>query len=76
MPSIVRFGRPKKSSKPETENANSTPHVSATPNSFRAPRISLPHVDAELNMPQHNGLFEVDSPERQKGTEAAETIMG
>ncbi|KAL4814134.1 hypothetical protein BDW67DRAFT_166768 [Aspergillus spinulosporus] len=73
MPSIVRFGRPKKSSKPETEIANSTPHVSATLNSFRAPHITLPHVDAELNMAQHNGLFEVDSPERQKGTEAAET---
>lgn len=26
-------------------------------------------------MAQHNGLFEVDPPERQKGTEAAETIM-
>ncbi|RDW81668.1 uncharacterized protein DSM5745_05225 [Aspergillus mulundensis] len=75
MPSIVRFGRTKKSSKPETENANSTPHVPATPNSFRAPRISLPHVDTELNMSQHNGLFAVDSPERLKGPEIVENTM-
>ncbi|KAL4902632.1 hypothetical protein BDW74DRAFT_158209 [Aspergillus multicolor] len=75
MPSIVRFGRTKKSFKPETENANSTPHVPATPNSFRVPRISLPHVDIELNMSQHNGLFGVDSPERQKGSEVAENTM-
>ncbi|KAL4916663.1 hypothetical protein BDW62DRAFT_185687 [Aspergillus aurantiobrunneus] len=75
MPSIVRFGRPRKSSRPETENANSATHESATSDSFRAPRISLPHVETELNMPQHNGLFEVDSHEQQNGSVTTETTM-
>ncbi|KAL4925482.1 uncharacterized protein BDV17DRAFT_183054 [Aspergillus undulatus] len=75
MPSIVRFGRPKKSTKPESENANSPINGSATSGPFRAPRISLPHVETELNMPQHNGLFEVDAPERQEDSGAAETTI-
>ncbi|KAL4803006.1 hypothetical protein BDV18DRAFT_146061 [Aspergillus unguis] len=81
MPSLARFGRPKKSSKPEPTNANFTTHVPATTpttttsDTYRAPRISLPHVGTELNMPQYNGLFEVDAPERQKSTEASEITM-
>ncbi|KAL4943797.1 hypothetical protein BDV06DRAFT_188962 [Aspergillus oleicola] len=73
MPSIARFGRPKKSIKPETENANSATNGPATSGSFRPLRISLPHVETELNMTQHNGLFEVDSPERQQDSGVAET---
>ncbi|KAL4786644.1 hypothetical protein BJX76DRAFT_355001 [Aspergillus varians] len=75
MPSIARFGRPKKSPKPETENANSPTRVPATSDSFRAPRISLLHVETELNMPQYNGLFEADSSEQQRGSVGSETTM-
>lgn len=80
MPSIARFGRPKKSSKPVPENANSTTHVPAASTTtsnhpYRAPRISLPHVGTELNMPQYNGLFEVDSPEPQKSVEASDITI-
>ncbi|KAL4872295.1 hypothetical protein BDV12DRAFT_153287 [Aspergillus spectabilis] len=75
MPSMVRFGRPKKSSKPETENADSDTLVSPPSDSFRAPRISLPCLETGLNMPQYNGLFEVDSSERQKGSVAGESTI-
>ncbi|KAL3478982.1 hypothetical protein BJX99DRAFT_223352 [Aspergillus californicus] len=73
MPSIARFGRTKKSPKPEIENADPETHVSSTSDSFRAPRISLPHVETELNMQHYNGLFEPDSPERQKSSPNVES---
>ncbi|KAL2834718.1 hypothetical protein BJY01DRAFT_259422 [Aspergillus pseudoustus] len=75
MPSIVRFGRPKKSPRPDSENANSDSHSLHTSDSFRAPRVSLLYVDTGLNMQQHNGLFEADSPERQKGSAAVESSI-
>ncbi|KAL4883712.1 hypothetical protein BJY04DRAFT_23154 [Aspergillus karnatakaensis] len=75
MPSVVRFGRPKKSLKPETGNADSEKPVSPSAESFRAPRLSLLHVETGLNMPQYNGLFESDSSERQKGSVAEEPTI-
>ncbi|CEL08389.1 hypothetical protein ASPCAL11540 [Aspergillus calidoustus] len=75
MPSIVRFGRPKKSPKPDSEDANVETHSLRAPDSIRAPRVSLLHVDTGLNMQQYNGLFEADSPERQKGSAAAESSL-
>ncbi|KAL4798305.1 hypothetical protein BDV19DRAFT_357544 [Aspergillus venezuelensis] len=75
MPSIARFGRPRKSPKSESENANSATNGSATSGPFRAPRISLSYVETELNMTQHNGLFEVDSPEQQFDSGVAETTI-
>ncbi|KAL2862029.1 hypothetical protein BJX68DRAFT_15710 [Aspergillus pseudodeflectus] len=75
MPSIVRFGRPKKSPKPDSEDANVETHSLRAPDSIRAPHVSLLHVDTGLNMQQYNGLFEADSPERQKGSAAAESSL-
>ncbi|KAL5336690.1 hypothetical protein BJX70DRAFT_389750 [Aspergillus crustosus] len=75
MPSIARFGRPKKLSKPKTENADSDTFVLPLADSLRAPCISLPYVETRLNMPQYNGLFEVDSSERQKGLLAGESTI-
>ncbi|KAL3449022.1 hypothetical protein BJX65DRAFT_273918 [Aspergillus insuetus] len=75
MPSIVRFGRPKKSLKPDSEDANVETHSLRVPDSIRAPRVSLLHVDIGLNMQHYNGLFEADSPERQKGIAAAESSL-
>ncbi|KAL2818126.1 hypothetical protein BJX63DRAFT_429445 [Aspergillus granulosus] len=72
MPSIVRFGRPKKSPRPDSEEANSDTHSLRASDSFRTPRVSLLHVDTGLNMQQYNGLFEAESPERQKGPAAVE----
>lgn len=76
MPSITRFGRAKKSPKPDLENANSATRVLAPSEPFQAPRISLLHVETELNMSQYNGLFEGESPDRQKGSGASENTMG
>ncbi|KAJ0414261.1 hypothetical protein BJY00DRAFT_295366 [Aspergillus carlsbadensis] len=75
MPSLVRFGRPKKSHKPDSDDANVETHSLRAPDSIRAPRVSLLRVDAGLNMQQYNGLFEADSPERQKGSAAAESSL-
>ncbi|KAI9374382.1 hypothetical protein BJX61DRAFT_307248 [Aspergillus egyptiacus] len=68
MPSLVRFGRAKKSPKPEMKDADRNTHVLPASDSRRPPRISLPHVETELNMQQYNGLFEADSPERHKSS--------
>ncbi|KAL2831766.1 hypothetical protein BDW59DRAFT_169607 [Aspergillus cavernicola] len=77
MPSIVRFRQAKKppKPKPEIEKTDSDTHVSSTSDLIRAPRVSLPHVETELNMQQYNGLFEADSPERQKRSVTVEPSL-
>lgn len=44
------------------------PSLRSGPPSARPPRVSLPHVDTQLNMHQHNGLFDVGSTEGQNGS--------
>ncbi|KAI9044758.1 uncharacterized protein KD926_011729 [Aspergillus affinis] len=67
MPSMARFGRVKKTLKPEAENANSDALASPTSDPpQRSPRVSLPHVETQLNMHRYNGLFGPESPEPQK----------
>ncbi|KKK17300.1 hypothetical protein P175DRAFT_0505701 [Aspergillus ochraceoroseus IBT 24754] len=73
MPSIVRFGRAKKPPKPEIKNTNDDAHGSPTSDTFQPPRVNLVHVETDLNMHQYNGLFELDSPERQKLSSAVES---
>ncbi|KAE8382180.1 hypothetical protein BDV26DRAFT_278202 [Aspergillus bertholletiae] len=76
MPSMARFGRAKKTAKAVASNANSDMLVSPTSDSpRRSPRVSLPHVETQLNMYQYSGLFDLDSPERLKAMESsAESI--
>lgn len=77
MPSMARFGRVKKTLKPEAENANSDALASPTSDPPpRSPRVSLPHVETQLNMHRYNGLFEPDSPERQKDPAIMESATG
>ncbi|PYH41210.1 uncharacterized protein BP01DRAFT_182588 [Aspergillus saccharolyticus JOP 1030-1] len=70
MVGMTRFGRGKKTPKlPETNHADpemlSLPPTSDPP---QAPRVSLPHVETQLNMHQYNGLFnEISTPERPNG---------
>ncbi|BCS15318.1 similar to An16g07340 [Aspergillus luchuensis] len=70
---MARFGRVKKSPKAGTKNADSDMLVLPTSDPQRAPRVSLPHVETELNMHQYNGLFEIGTPERQKASAAEES---
>ncbi|KAB8244751.1 hypothetical protein F9C07_2199468 [Aspergillus flavus] len=76
MPSMARFGRAKKTPKAIANNANSDMLVSPTSDSpRRSPRVSLPHVETQLNMHQYSNLFDRDSPERLKAVESsAESI--
>ncbi|KAA8648477.1 hypothetical protein EYZ11_002019 [Aspergillus tanneri] len=61
---MVRFGRIKKTLKAEAENANVDALASGRPQ--RYPRVSLPHVETQLNMHRYNGLFEPDALEHLK----------
>ncbi|KAF7594945.1 hypothetical protein BBP40_007753 [Aspergillus hancockii] len=73
MPSMARFGRAKKTPKAVANNAN-TDMLVLSPTSDpprRSPRVSLPHVETQLNMHQYSGLFDLDSPERQKAVESS-----
>ncbi|GKZ44801.1 hypothetical protein AbraIFM66951_007110 [Aspergillus brasiliensis] len=70
---MARFGRVKKSPKAETKNADSDMLVLPTSDPQRAPRVSLPHVETELNMHQYNGLFEIGTSERQKASAVEES---
>ncbi|KAE8140955.1 hypothetical protein BDV38DRAFT_217850 [Aspergillus pseudotamarii] len=76
MPSMARFGRAKKTPKAVANNANSDMLVSPTSDPpRRSPRVSLPHVETQLNMHQYSGLFDLDSSERLKAVESsAESI--
>ncbi|GAB1194435.1 hypothetical protein BDV32DRAFT_2497 [Aspergillus pseudonomiae] len=76
MPSMARFGRAKKTPKAVANNANSDMLVSPTSDPpRRSPRVSLPHVETQLNMHQYSGLFDLDAPERLKAVESsAESI--
>lgn len=77
MPSMARFGRVKKTLKPEPENANSDALASPTSDTpRRSPRVSLPHVETQLNMHRYNGLFEPESPERQKESAMMDASAG
>ena len=72
MPSMARFGRAKKTPKAVANNANSDMLVSPTSDlPRRSPRVSLPHVETQLNMHQYSGLFDLDSPERLKAVESS-----
>lgn len=73
---MARFGRVKKSPKAGTKNADSDMLVLPTSDPQRAPRVSLPHVETELNMHQYNGLFEIGTSERQKASAAEESSTG
>ncbi|KAE8148414.1 hypothetical protein BDV25DRAFT_131233 [Aspergillus avenaceus] len=76
MPSMARFGRAKKTPKAVSSNANSDMLVSPTSDpSPRSPRISLPHVETQLNMHQYNGLFDPDLSERQNGLEPTDPTI-
>ncbi|PYH97816.1 hypothetical protein BO71DRAFT_346194 [Aspergillus ellipticus CBS 707.79] len=70
---MARFGRVKKSPKPGTKNADPDLLVLPTSDPRRAPRVSLPHVETQLNMHQYNGLFEIGSSEQQKMPAAVES---
>ncbi|KAL5357633.1 hypothetical protein BJX96DRAFT_163207 [Aspergillus floccosus] len=77
MPNMARFGRAKKPPKPEVDNlhANAAKLVSSPSDpSGQPPRITLSHVEPHLNMHQHNGLFEADSPERHSDPSPETTI--
>ncbi|KAE8351998.1 hypothetical protein BDV28DRAFT_149459 [Aspergillus coremiiformis] len=73
MPSIARFGWAKKTPKAVANNANSDLLVSLPTSDppRRSHRVSLLHVETELNMHQYSGLFDLDSPERQKSVESS-----
>ncbi|KAL4890610.1 hypothetical protein BDV59DRAFT_92179 [Aspergillus ambiguus] len=65
MPNMARFGRPKKPPvDPHHANAAKLVSSPSDPPPRQPPRITLAHVEPLLNMHQHNGLFEADSPER------------
>lgn len=69
---MARFGRAKKTPKAIANNANSDMLVSPTSDSpRRSPRVSLPHVETQLNMHQYSNLFDRDSPERLKAVESS-----
>ncbi|PWY89272.1 hypothetical protein BO70DRAFT_164357 [Aspergillus heteromorphus CBS 117.55] len=70
---MARFGRVKKSPKAGTKNADPELLVLPTSDPRRAPRVSLPHVETQLNMHQYNGLFEIGSSEQQKTPAAVES---
>ncbi|OOF96392.1 hypothetical protein ASPCADRAFT_206585 [Aspergillus carbonarius ITEM 5010] len=72
---MARFGRVKKSPQPGTKNADPDMLVLPTSDPQQAPRVSLPHVETQLNMHQYNGLFEVGSSERQNASAAEEEPM-
>ncbi|KAB8071444.1 hypothetical protein BDV29DRAFT_17899 [Aspergillus leporis] len=77
MPSMARFGRAKKTPKAVLAN-NANPDMLVLPTSDpprRSPRVSLPHVETQLNMHQYSGLFDLDSPERQKAVESSADQM-
>ncbi|KAE8386757.1 hypothetical protein BDV23DRAFT_137935 [Aspergillus alliaceus] len=72
MPSMARFGRAKKTPKAVANNANSDMLVSPTSAPpRRSPRVSLPHVETQLNMHQYSGLFDFDSSDRQKAVDSS-----
>ncbi|PYH81678.1 hypothetical protein BO82DRAFT_77756 [Aspergillus uvarum CBS 121591] len=72
MVGMARFGRGKKSPKPGTNHADPDMLSLPTSDPRRAPRVSLPHVETQLNMHQYNGLFnEISTPEQLNGAPPA-----
>ncbi|KAF7118615.1 hypothetical protein CNMCM5793_008153 [Aspergillus hiratsukae] len=71
---MARLLRPKKNAaRAESDNADPETLASSALDSPRPPRVSLPHVETQLNMHQYNGLFDVSSSESLKATTAVET---
>ncbi|RAL09795.1 uncharacterized protein BO97DRAFT_457378 [Aspergillus homomorphus CBS 101889] len=71
---MARFGRGKKTPKSGTNNADPDMLSLPTSDPRRAPRVSLPHVETQLNMHQYNGLFnEISTPERPTDAPAADS---
>ena len=56
------FGRKKKNKSMPALTDTTLPELAES----NTPQVDLPHVETHLNMHQHNGLFEVASPERQE----------
>ncbi|EAW15220.1 uncharacterized protein ACLA_058820 [Aspergillus clavatus NRRL 1] len=73
---MARFGRTKKKAARTEHNdsANSDAFMSSNPDHPRTPCVILPHVETHLNMHQHNGLFEINSSEKQKSPTSIEYI--